>query len=285
MIFSLRRTKSLSTAVVVLAATMAVGALAAPDAYASTNTNTHDGIVVATPHNRTVHGSQRTTVRPSVHPRRGAHRAVSSVKIAAYRSGRRVASGTSVHLRAGQYKLKVYVTYRPYRLVRKTHTVAVKHDPDYGYPDNTLCTVQSVDADGYVTAARCTSADYPGEVVLASEVPWSNFCPDEQDPYSVGQVLHGNSCATFKPYYTYKKVTSLVRVYGKYRHYATPRRTLIVKKVAAPAKHACTLTSSGSCIRSGEFCPQASYGHSGYDADGRRYVCEGDQSHPHWMLP
>jgi hypothetical protein len=49
--------------------------------------------------------------------------------------------------------------------------------------------------------------------------------------------------------------------------------------------HACTRTSSGTCIQGGQFCPQASYGHSGWDARGRRYVCRGDHTHPHWMLP
>ena len=49
--------------------------------------------------------------------------------------------------------------------------------------------------------------------------------------------------------------------------------------------HPCTRTSSGTCIRGGEFCPQASYGHSGWDAHGRRYVCKGNHTHPHWMLP
>ncbi|GAA4709586.1 hypothetical protein GCM10023349_30610 [Nocardioides conyzicola] len=47
----------------------------------------------------------------------------------------------------------------------------------------------------------------------------------------------------------------------------------------------CTHTSSGSCIRGGQFCPRASYGHSGWDAHGRRYVCKGNRSHPHWMRP
>jgi hypothetical protein len=59
--------------------------------------------------------------------------------------------------------------------------------------------------------------------------------------------------------------------------------------VAAPASavagHACTHTSSGTCIRAGQFCPQASYGNSGWDAKGRRYVCKGDHTHPHWMKP
>lgn len=46
--------------------------------------------------------------------------------------------------------------------------------------------------------------------------------------------------------------------------------------------HACTKTSSGSCIRAGEFCPQASYGDVGYDASGDKLVCSGSHSHPHW---
>lgn len=44
----------------------------------------------------------------------------------------------------------------------------------------------------------------------------------------------------------------------------------------------CTTTSSGTCIRGGEFCPQADYGMVGYDANGTPYTCTGDQTHPHW---
>lgn len=69
------------------------------------------------------------------------------------------------------------------------------------------------------------------------------------------------------------------------------RYTLRIR-VAAPApkpvpvqQHSCTLTSSGSCIRGGEFCPQADYGQSGWDGSGRRYVCTGDATHPHWETP
>ncbi len=50
----------------------------------------------------------------------------------------------------------------------------------------------------------------------------------------------------------------------------------------ALAKHACTRTSSGSCIRGGEFCKQSQYGHYGWDAKGRRYRCTGSHQHPHW---
>ena len=54
---------------------------------------------------------------------------------------------------------------------------------------------------------------------------------------------------------------------------------------SSSAQHACTRTSSGSCIQGGEFCPQADYGSSGWDASGRRYVCTGDHTHPHWETP
>jgi hypothetical protein len=62
----------------------------------------------------------------------------------------------------------------------------------------------------------------------------------------------------------------------------------VASSYAAPAhsaKHACTHTSSGSCIRGGQFCPKAKYGKSGYSASGKRYVCKGSHSHPHWMIP
>jgi hypothetical protein len=54
---------------------------------------------------------------------------------------------------------------------------------------------------------------------------------------------------------------------------------------ASAQTHACTRTSSGTCIRGGQFCPQSKYGRSGWDASGRRYVCKGNRTHPHWMRP
>jgi hypothetical protein len=65
---------------------------------------------------------------------------------------------------------------------------------------------------------------------------------------------------------------------------ATPH-TATAHVMIADRHHRCTHTSSGSCIRGGEFCPQADYGHSGWDAKGRRYVCKGNHTHPHWMKP
>ena len=69
------------------------------------------------------------------------------------------------------------------------------------------------------------------------------------------------------------------------RHHKKKHHTTKPVHHTAPVSHACTHTSSGSCIRGGEFCPQASYGMTGWDASNRHYVCKGDYTHPHWELP
>lgn len=66
---------------------------------------------------------------------------------------------------------------------------------------------------------------------------------------------------------------------------AAPTAVNAAPSTVQQVTHPCTRTSSGTCIRGGQFCPQASYGHSGWDAQGRRYVCRGDRTHPHWMRP
>ncbi len=66
---------------------------------------------------------------------------------------------------------------------------------------------------------------------------------------------------------------------------AVPGPVSAAPVAAHQVTHPCTRTSSGTCIRGGQFCPQASYGDSGWDAQGRRYVCRGDHTHPHWMKP
>jgi hypothetical protein len=63
---------------------------------------------------------------------------------------------------------------------------------------------------------------------------------------------------------------------------ASVQQTQVVAKHHAK-KHACTTTSSGTCIKGGQFCPQAKYKKSGWDANGRHYVCKGNRTHPHWM--
>lgn len=45
--------------------------------------------------------------------------------------------------------------------------------------------------------------------------------------------------------------------------------------------HSCTTTSSGSCIRGGEFCPSSKAGQFGWDAQGHKYICRDG----HWRVP
>jgi Protein of unknown function (DUF1524) len=59
---------------------------------------------------------------------------------------------------------------------------------------------------------------------------------------------------------------------------------LVPSRSSAP-RRGCTTTSTGSCIRGGQFCPKAKYGEPGFDADGTRYICTGDTTHPHWQTP
>lgn len=61
---------------------------------------------------------------------------------------------------------------------------------------------------------------------------------------------------------------------------------VVVSETAAAAPviamhHACTRTSTGHCIRGGEFCPHASAGKYGWDGKGRKYICRDG----HWEIP
>jgi hypothetical protein len=58
--------------------------------------------------------------------------------------------------------------------------------------------------------------------------------------------------------------------------------TATPQHIGVAAHHACTRTSRGTCIQGGEFCKQSEYGHHGWDAEGRRYTCKGNRTHPHW---
>jgi hypothetical protein len=81
------------------------------------------------------------------------------------------------------------------------------------------------------------------------------------------------------------------RKYSKLRQVSKTQTLKIKTKAKAkakpkpPASHPCTTTASGNCISGGQFCPQAKYGQDGWDGNGRRYVCTGDRTHPHWMTP
>jgi hypothetical protein len=93
--------------------------------------------------------------------------------------------------------------------------------------------------------------------------------------------------AAAKPSATKKPSPSATRTKSKPTSKPSPKPSPKPARTTAPqpAHHVCTKTSGGNCIQGGEFCPQASYGMSGWDGSGRRYVCKGDHTHPHWMTP
>ena len=210
---------------------------------------------------------------------------------------------TSAKVKAGTYIVTTRVAYRTYRYVTKTHDVArLAYYPGTSVPSD--CTVtsasslggSSVELDLACHGSAIVTAAFAGEVgaVDHGDGTWTvNFNDGITASLTsadlaglTGQSVSGVVTAT-------ADVFHLVPTQYKARDYSsTPRKsrtqTLHIKtKSAAPApsKHACTLTSSGTCIQGGEFCPQAKYGQSGWDSAGRRYVCEGDQTHPHWEKP
>ena len=61
--------------------------------------------------------------------------------------------------------------------------------------------------------------------------------------------------------------------------------TSVATAPAASAAHACTKTSTHHCIKGGQFCPKSKKGKSGWDAQGRRYVCKTKSGGLHWVKP
>jgi hypothetical protein len=121
----------------------------------------------------------------------------------------------------------------------------------------------TVKRDGTVIADRKTSARLkPGTYRVTTKVAFKTWSLTADDTRKYSSVRHKSKTQTLK--LTVK---------------AKP------KKAKPDSTHECTTTSSGTCIQGGQFCPQAKYGQSGWDAEGRRYVCTGDQDHPHWMVP
>jgi hypothetical protein len=91
----------------------------------------------------------------------------------------------------------------------------------------------------------------------------------------------------WRAYQHYVHFASTPTVHAALTHSPTPASSYTppppTTPAAAPVQHSCTTTSSGSCIRGGQFCPQASYGKLGYDAGGDTHTCTGDATHPHWQ--
>lgn len=53
--------------------------------------------------------------------------------------------------------------------------------------------------------------------------------------------------------------------------------------VTAEAKVSCTKSSSGKCIKRGQFCAKAAKGKVGYDVSGRKIRCKPNGSRYRWL--
>jgi hypothetical protein len=157
-------------------------------------------------------------------------------------------------------------------------------------------------AAGYAFHGDRRTADYEEDHLISIELGGSPSSPKNlwPEPYRAGEgarvkdriedKLHALVCAGRISLRTAQRAiaTDWWRAYQRYIGVPIapprPRAAPVRRPPAAPVQHACTTTSSGNCIRGGEFCPRADYGMAGYDAAGRRYVCQGDAEHPHWEL-
>jgi hypothetical protein len=154
---------------------------------------------------------------------------------------------------------------------------------------------------GYAFHSDMQTSDYEEDHLIALELGGSpasrqNLWPE---PYAgrdgarvkdtIENKLHSLVCAGAISLHTAQRAIA-VNWWTAYLHYVTTSRPTarhssthtVVQPAPAPVQQGCTHTSSGSCIRGGQFCPQASYGQIGYDAGGTRYTCTGDGTHPHW---
>jgi len=135
------------------------------------------------------------------------------------------------------------------------------------------------------TVTAKTAHKVPGTKVMLQEKQASGWRNVERFPYHAGGrlKLHGSK-GTLRLRAVLKKdartldVSPVVVI-----HITAPKQHSTGSGgSSAPASHSCTRTSTGSCIQGGEFCKQSMYGQTGYDANGRSWVCTGDSTHPHW---
>lgn len=137
-----------------------------------------------------------------------------------------------------------------------------------------VCAASGVTSDKVLVSARITSDSLAQSGVVKSpqqvlnEV--SEAIPEIQslDPSSKS----GNCGAYFDVYINLASMASPTAT----AHTAGP-----------PVAVGCTTTSSGSCIRGGEFCPTSDNGTTGTDGAGRTYVCEDKtgSGRDHWETP
>jgi hypothetical protein len=180
------------------------------------------------------------------------------------------------------------------------YTAMIRPDSSY----TTALKIRQLDS-GYDYRNDTSTADYEEDHLISLELGgsptnWKNLWPE---PYAgregarvkdeIENKLHDLVCSGQLPLRVAQRAIARNwwRAYNRYIsvYVTSPPRPRHTNQPPQPPPHtysppsqSCTTTSSGSCIRGGEFCPRADYGQTGYDANGTSHTCAGDNEHPHW---
>lgn len=146
-----------------------------------------------------------------------------------------------------------------------------------------------------VVATKAAASDAEAEAVLAAvyldgSYAYSDCGTVDINLFTTMTAAQGNGPADYSAtYYPHGPVDSNPSELVVYKH--PPANLLIDVTSGFPnvtnTKQVCTTTSSGTCIRGGEFCPTADDGTGGTDGEGRSYICEDKtgSGRDHWETP
>lgn len=248
---------------------------------------------------KTIKKNAKTTIRPNV-----AHSSNVKVlgKTITVKKGKKTIARkkASARVKPGTYKVTTRVDYKTFKTVTKRRTISefaygagetvdgscsIARVPTTSLPYSDLgltCVGRSEPLSAFNATALALDGGDGTWMVLFNDGS-STMLPASTTQALVGQRVHGQVTAANS---VYRVVTQQYRAreYSKKLH-RSKTQTLKIKAKKVKKKHACTRTASGTCIQGGQFCPQKKYGQSGWDANGRRYVCKGDRTHPHWYKP
>jgi hypothetical protein len=284
----------LRTAAVALAATASLVAGTATTADAASYVSIHKI------KGKTIKKNAKTTIRPKVSHKN--HVKIDSKSITVKKGDRTIVDHrSSARLKPGTYRVTTTASYRVSRVVTRTREVSsLKYREGVTLPGRcSVVDVTNTDAENAALDLSCqasafTSEDFPADVsahdngdgtwmVTMDDQSTQSLASDDGAYGLMGQSVTGAVTAA-SPVYKITVEKYKKRAYGK-SHKKSKSQTLKIKAKKPKPKHPCTRTASGTCIAGGQFCPQAKYGKSGWDASGRRYVCKGDHTHPHWYKP
>lgn len=253
---------------------------------------------------KTIKKSAKTTIKPRVTS--SSRTKITAKTITVKKGGRTLVSNkTSARIKPGNYRVTTKVTFKTWKTVSKTRQVKSLWY-DRGSMVSSSCTISATSGDSLTPRVHvgCRATDFTS-TAYSSDLPvqdngdgtWTVMFADWSTQVLAAAGLEGLRNQTVRgqvivgsDVYQLSTERYQQRQYSKTQHTSKSQSLKIKAKKVKKAKkpnpdHACTLTASGTCIQGGQFCPKAKYGESGWDANGRRYVCTGDSSHPHWMKP